>query len=205
VSALQGGSYEVRERQLVAELIQPTDRVIEVGTAIGIVSMTAASIVGSENVLTFDANPDIVEDARQNFRRNGFSSIKAHVGVPKCRETITRSDETVKFYIDKVYLTSRLDASPTTAGIVKTVQVPIVCLEDAIRSHDANVLICDIEGGEAKLLMQADLVGIRLIIMETHYWAAGEAITDAMMRKLIIEGFAIHLGYSGYHIVVLRR
>ena len=53
--------------------------------------------------------------------------------------------------------------------------------------------------------MGADLAGIRLIIMETHYWAVGEAATDAMMRKLVVEGFAIHLGRSGHGIVVLRR
>lgn len=80
VSALDNGSYEGRERQLIAGLIQPSDRVIEAGTAVGVVSMTAASIVGSENVLTFDANPDIVEDARENFRRNRLFGIKSLLG-----------------------------------------------------------------------------------------------------------------------------
>jgi FkbM family methyltransferase len=205
ISALDNGSYEGRERQLIAELVQPSDRIIEAGTAIGIVSMTAATIVGSENVLTFDANPDIVEDARENFRRNGLSGIKLHVGVLKCRGNITRPRETENFYIDGAFWASRLDASSTTPGIIKTVNVPVVCLEDEIRSHAATVLVCDIEGGETGLLMQADLAGIRLIIMETHYWAAGESATDAMMRKLIVEGFAIHLGSSGHHIMVLRR
>jgi FkbM family methyltransferase len=205
VSSLDSGSYEGRERQLATDLIQPADRVLEVGTALGIVSMTAASIVGAENVLTFDANPDIVEDARQNFRRNGLSGIKSCVGILKPRSTITHPDETINFYVDQAFWASRLAASPTTAGILKTIQVPVLCLEDEINSHSANVLICDIEGGEVELLSQANLTGVRFILMETHYWAAGETATDNMIRKLILEGFSIHLGHSGHQIMVLRR
>jgi len=123
----------------------------------------------------------------------------------KCRKSIAWPGESANFYIDRAYWASRLDASLNTPGIIKTVQIPVVCLEDEIKSHAANVLICDIEGGETDLLMRADLSGIRLIIMETHYWAVGEAATDAMIRKLILEGFALHLGHSGDHIVVLRR
>ena len=205
IFALDDGSYEARERRLAAEFINPTDRVIEVGTGIGTVSMTAAVIVGAQNVLTFDANPEIVEDAQQNFRRNGLFGIKSRNGVLKCRATITQVGETAKFHIAKAYWASRLLASPTTPGIIKTVQVPVICLEDEIRSHRANVLICDIEGGEVNLLMRADLTGIRLMIIETHYWAVGEAAVDAMMRKLILDGFFIHLGRSGHHFNVLRR
>nr|WP_167626446.1 FkbM family methyltransferase [Mesorhizobium loti] len=205
IKALSGNYYEGRERQLTAELVYPSDRVIEVGTAIGIVTMTAALIVGAENVLTFDANPDIVEDARQNFARNGLSGILSRNGVLRNRRKIFKRDDTVEFYIDKDFWASRLDALSTAPGIIKTVQIPIYCLEDEIRSHAANVLICDIEGGETELLMEADLTGIRLIIMETHYAVSGEAATDAMMRKLIVEGFSIHLAHSGGQFVVLRR
>src|SRR5579862_3589983 len=205
VHSLDGGHYEGRERQLVTDLIQPTDRVLEVGTALGVVSMTAASIIGANNVLTFEANPDIVEDARQNFRRNGLSNIKSRVGILKPRNMIARPGETINFYVDQAFWASRLGASPTTPGIVKTIQVPVICLEDEISSHSANVLICDIEGGEIELLTQANLTGIRLILMETHYWAAGETTTDNMIRKLILEGFSIHLGHSGHHVIVLRR
>jgi FkbM family methyltransferase len=205
IYSLDNDSYERRERQLTAELVRPSDRVIEAGTAIGIVSMTAALIVGAENVLTFDANPDIVEDARQNFRRNRLSQIISRNGVLKNRRKIGGIGEKADFYIDKAFWASRLDASPTSPGIIKTVQIPVYCLEDEICAHAANVLICDIEGGEIELLEQADLSGIRLIILETHCRDSGEAATDAMMRKLIVEGFSLHLGLSSDYIVVLRR
>ncbi len=205
IHALDHGYYEGQERHLVTELVRPGDRIIEAGTAIGVVSMVASVIVGTDNVLTFDANPDIVADARHNFRRNGLGGIRSRVGVLTSRSSMASPDETVSFYIDQAYWASRLDASPNTPGIIKTVQIPAFCLEDQIRSHSASVLICDIEGGEVALLAPADLSGIRIIIMETHYWAAGEAATDAMIRKLVMDGFNIHLGYSRDQVLVLRR
>ena len=54
--ALYTGLYEWQERVLVKKFLQPTDRVLEIGTAIGVVAMTAASIVGQHHVVSFDAN-----------------------------------------------------------------------------------------------------------------------------------------------------
>jgi FkbM family methyltransferase len=205
VRALEGGHYEGQERALTKALIKPTDRVIEVGTAVGVVSMTAAVIVGPQNVLTFDANPDIVADARANFERNGLQAIKSRVGVLKNREMMGSSDETADFYIARAFWASRLNANEGDEGILRKVRVPVFCLEEEIASHDANFLICDIEGGEAALLYDADLSAIKTIIMETHYWSVGEAAIDGLMRKLVLSGFSIHLGYSAHHVVVLRR
>ena len=100
---------------------------------------------------------------------------------------------------------SRLCAAEHDKGILKKVQVPVFCLEDEIETHRANFLICDIEGGEVDLLMQADLRSIKKIIVETHYWAAGQRETDEMIRKLILDGFSIDLGLSGHHVTTLRR
>jgi FkbM family methyltransferase len=203
-NAIDSGGYEGPERKLVAEFLTPTDRVLEIGTAIGAVSMMAASIVGDPNVATFDANPEIVEDAKENFRRNGLQGINGNLGVLACRRNFEENTE-IEFHISHNFWASRLGATSDTSDIVRTVKVPIRCLEQEISSHNANVLICDIEGGEVGLLSGADLSGIRLIIMETHYWAAGERETDAMVRELINQGFSIHLGASAGHVSVFRR
>ncbi len=202
--ALDAGHYEGRERKLAKEFLRAGDRVIEVGTAVGVVSMTAAAIVGAENVLTFDANPEIVQDAQDNFRRNGLHAIASRVGILACRRKFAEN-QTAKFHISKDFWASRLNATESSPDIIRCETVPILCLEREIAAHEANVLICDIEGGEVALLAGADLSRIRLIILETHYWAAGEAQTDAMIRDLTMQGFAIHLGASGAHVLVLRR
>jgi len=198
IEALERGDYEGFERQLVRQLITPEDRVIEVGTAIGSVAMTAASIVGAEGVVTFEANPDIANDARANFKRNGLEGIRSHVAILKNRRAITDPNEMKTFYIDKEFWGSRLNAAPADTNIIKTVQVPIACLEDVIESHRPTVLICDMEGAEVDLFQGAKLSGIRLIIVETHYWVVGEVATDEMVRELIKDGFSLRLGLSGF-------
>jgi FkbM family methyltransferase len=205
VHCLDNGSYEGIERSLVKKLLSPADRVIEIGTAVGVVAMTAAAVVGAENVLTFDANPEIVADARENFHRNGLGRIDSRVGVLKNRQAYAAGQDPVDFFISRAFWGSRLGASLNDGDIVKAVKVPVFCLEDEIQNHAANTMICDIEGGEVDLLTQADLAGINTIIIETHYRIVGKAPTDQLIRKLIIEGFSIDLENSFRHVLVLQR
>lgn len=205
IQALDRGQYEAPERYLVGHLVTQVDRVVELGTAIGIVSMTIARITGAENVLTVDANPAMVSDARDNFLRNGLRGIRSHAGIMRSRRMIKDPQEMMTFYIDRTFLISRLNATCNDCGIVNAVQIPVLCLEDVIKDHGANVLICDIEGGEVDLLLHADLSDIRLIILETHSWLAGEVATDEMVRQLIRSGFSVNLDVSYAQYLVLRR
>jgi hypothetical protein len=98
-----------------------------------------------------------------------------------------------------------LGATSAEPDIVEVREIPISCLEDEVRAHGANVLICDIEGGEVPLLTNADLSSFRLLIVETHAWLAGEAATDAMVRALVLSGFNVDLANTGQQMLVMRR
>jgi FkbM family methyltransferase len=200
--ALRSGTYEDRERELVAKFVLPVDRVLELGTGVGVVAMTAAQIVGPQNVVTYDANPEIVADAKANFARNGLEGIDARVGLMANRRGF--SPAPVKFGVEREFWASRR-AGQREGGFERVISAPVSCLEDEIGAHGANVLICDIEGGEVALLSGADLSSLRLIVLETHYWAQGETATDTMMRELILSGFAIHLEASAWSVLALRR
>ncbi len=202
--SLDSGGYEGRERSIVAKLLKPGDRVLEAGTAVGMVSMTAASVVGVNRIVTFEANPAMVEAASENFQRNGFAGLRVNLGLLSNRSRF-QAGKLVPYYISRDFWASRLGAHAGDKDIVDVVQVPMVCLEDEIRKHGANVIVCDIEGGEVELFDGADLSGIRLIIVETHYGFVGEAATDAMIKNLILQGFSLHLGETAQHVAVLRR
>ena len=205
LGSLERGEYEGRERELLLDVIRPGDRVLEVGTAIGMVSMTAAMAAGAANVLTYEANPYIVADARRNFAHNGLDRIHAVNAVLKSRAHWTAADKSVDFCISRDFWASRLDASSGAEDIVEVIRVPTLCLEDVIAAHRANFLICDIEGGEVDLLIDADLSGLSTILLETHYWATGKSRASALVRKLVRDGFDIDLGVSGHHVTVFVR
>lgn len=196
--ALRVGSYEDRERGLVTGLLRPDDRVLEVGTAVGLVSMTAACLIGPDRVVTFDANPAMTADARANFARNGMH-ISAYCGALTPRSRFAPGAR-LAFYVSPQFWASRLVEEGEG-----TISVPTFCFEEERARANANVLICDIEGGEIDLLMEADLSGLRLVILETHVWAVGAARTDALIRKLVLDGFAIDLDVSGHGVAALRR
>jgi FkbM family methyltransferase len=205
IKTLTEGWYERRERTLVNKLIKTGDRVLEVGTALGAVTMTAARIVGAKHVLSFEANPQIAADARKNFLFNDLDGIQSRVAVLCNRLRFGSAPGEVEFSISRDFWASRLHVGPISQDIIKTVRVPTACLEDQIQNHRASVLICDIEGGEIELLIGADLKGIRLIIMEVHNWAVGAPMTDAMMRWLVVNGFNVDLNHTGDNIAILSR
>lgn len=73
-----------------------------------------------------------------------------------------------------------------------------------IKDHAANVIVCDIEGGEIDLLTHADLSTIDKIVMAIHYHI-NRFLTKKTIRKLIYTGFDINFDLSAYSIVTCER
>lgn len=200
VAALVAGTYESGERHVLPHLLAPGDRVIEVGGAIGCVTMVAAKIVGADNVRSYEANPALVEDAKVNFKTNDLR-IDVRNSVLKNRVCWAGAGTSVAFHVNADYWASSLVAIP---GTIETIAVPTVCFEHEAREFGANALVCDIEGGETELLELADLTGFDKILMEVHYWSGREAI-NRMVRKLIFDGFSINFDISFGSIVSMHR
>jgi FkbM family methyltransferase len=200
VDALARGSYESGERGVLSRLLAAGDRVIEVGGAIGCVAMVAAKIVGAVNVRSYEANPELVEDAKVNFVANNLP-IDMRNAVLKNRICWAGPGARTDFHVNADYWASSLVAIP---GTIKTIAIPTVCFEQQAREFGANTLICDIEGGEVELLELADLTGFDKILVEIHYWSGRQAI-NRMIRKLIFDGFSINFDISFGSIVSLHR
>jgi FkbM family methyltransferase len=202
VRALSSGGYEGKERALLPSVVAPGDHVLEVGGATGLIAMLSAKIVGPRNVLTVEANPYIVKHARQNFLRNGLQAIKIENAVLQNAALWNGPESTVKFYISCDFWASRLLQGP---DIVDVVTVPTRCLEDLIRENRINVLICDIEGAEIDLLMEADVSQISTLMFETHHHIVTKEATDRLIERLIDCKFYVDPLTSGDSIVVMRR
>ncbi|MCV4785121.1 hypothetical protein OFM36_37380, partial [Escherichia coli] len=73
--------------------------------------MTAASIVGAEHVMTHEANPQILADARRNFEANGFEAIRSFNVVLQCQRAMAHGPKTMPFAISRDFWASRLGAT----------------------------------------------------------------------------------------------
>jgi FkbM family methyltransferase len=202
VRALSGGSYERRERAILKRAIAAGDRILELGAATGLIAMLAARIVGPQNVIAFEANPRMIDRAKQNFVRNGLHDIRLENAILQNATLWKGPGSKVKFYIASDFWSSRAVQGANTVDVVF---VPSQCLEEVIRDNQINVLICDIEGGEIDLLMNAEVMQIKTIMFETHREFVGEEATNQLIDRLIKCGFGIDATASEAGVVLMHR
>jgi FkbM family methyltransferase len=177
-TALFKGTYEAPERQLVGALIEPTDRVLEIGAGIGMVSLLCAKICGPENVLSYEANGTVEPIIRNNYALNGWS--------PNLRmKAITTDGSDVTFYVDSnVISSSLLDRKKGGPVTVRSDS-----LKEAIADFSPSVIVMDVEGAEIDLLKKTSLDDVSKIIVELHPHIVGEAAVDSLRDHLRRQGF----------------
>ncbi|MEL6189728.1 MAG: hypothetical protein AAFU79_34325, partial [Myxococcota bacterium] len=67
VEVFYRGLYEVDEVEVLRRVVRPGDRVLDVGAAVGVGTMAAAEVVGSDRVWAVEANPELIALADRNF------------------------------------------------------------------------------------------------------------------------------------------
>lgn len=182
IRRLEEGRYEGQEIQGALALVQPGDRVLDLGAGLGVVGAMTALHAAPDAVLSYEANPDLVPAIESLHRLNGLADrIELRNAVlwagPDRPETVT-------FYRHGSFLGSSLTPNaPERARPVAVATEPFEAVRAAFRP---TVLIADIEGAEAELLEHADLSGIRAVVIEFHpklYGRAGMRRCKAILER----------------------
>ena len=183
---LMCGRYEFAERQLLMATVRPGDRVLEIGTCLGVISILAARLAGGgQNVVSYEANPSLEQDIRANFLLNGL--------YPKLiMKAVTPEGGSRDFYVAKEAFSSSIIQIDGT----RKTRVESVSINQAITDHDPNVLVIDAEGAEVELLRRADLTNIRAIIVEFHPSFTGESGILEAKETLAAQGFESVMTYA---------
>lgn len=197
VNHIYGERYEGPERRAVARLIGPEDRVLELGSAIGVV----ASVIlrcGPAATRHYEANPAMIAAAERTLAANGLAADLRHAAaVGEDHE-----GDTVSFNIGVDFWSSSLEERHR---IAETVTVPAVPLSAMIAEFAPSVIVMDIEGAETRLLMAPELPGVRAIVVEMHRRVTGIESQTAMLSHLFGLGFHLDLSASeGENLVLVR-
>ena len=152
--------YEINERKLVQKFIHSSDRVLELGACIGVVSLTVNKILSEKDKqVSVEPNPEMHYYLEWNRRiNNGQFSIE------KC---IISNQPKNEFFIG-----GRTFMSSSTFGKGEKILVQGKTLKELIHKYfDFSVIVMDIEGGELDFFRSFNLKNskIRLIIWEEHY------------------------------------
>lgn len=161
IEVIRSGRYEGAEAREIARIVQPEERIVELGAGIGFIATTAMRTGRVKALTAYEANPKLVPLIRENAALNqvAFDVVNAVVH-PRA------SGGTVPFYVRRDFWSSSL--SPNPAGYVEEVAVPRISFAEMLDRHRPTMLIVDIEGGEAQLFRDVPLTGVKKIYMELH-------------------------------------
>jgi FkbM family methyltransferase len=161
--------YEVEDLEVVRACILPTDRVIELGGCMGVVScITNKILTDKTRHVVVEANPFCIPSLHRNRDLNQCQFLIEHCAVSQAHE--------VTFHVNPAMIVS--SSIQSQAKVEIPVRVPARSLTELdVRYGPFTTLIIDIEGAELDTFENARelLRRYRLVIVELHDWALGEA------------------------------
>ena len=180
-SMLFKGTYETHECDLVERMVRPGDRVLEIGTGIGLVSLVATRLCGEGHVSSCEANPDLESVIRENYRLNGWTPDLT-------MRAVTSDGRDLPFFRSgNVLSSSAIDRGLAGDRIV----VESLAINDLIDEHRPSVVIMDVEGSEVEILPAADLSRVRIIIVEMHPHIMGKEKIAILVGDMEARGFQL--------------
>ena len=156
---LADGSYEADEARAADRCVKPGFRVLELGAGIGYVTTLCARRAGPGNVLSVEANPELLPVIEANLAANGQQGVSVMHGA-----VTGPVDEgaTAEFALSQGYTGSSL------GGRGRSVTVPLISVHELIRAHRPHVVLMDVEGAEADMFKRVWKCPLRFCVMELH-------------------------------------
>ena len=186
VRKINNGRYEKEEIAGALHLVSDADRVLECGAGIGIVGTTVAHNCKPEKMLSFEANPNMLEVIQSTYRHNSVDDrISLTHGALMAGEDLPEKTE---FHVAERFSFSSLGTP--LRELTQTVTVPVYNFAEVKSSFRPTALLMDIEGGELYFLEGADLSGINVMVMEFHpdvYGTEGMARCKTLIRQAGLE------------------
>jgi FkbM family methyltransferase len=179
LEALYAGYYERNELKIIKANLDKHDRVMELGTGLGLLASYCARKLGSDNVFTYEANPALESLIQHTFSLN---NVNPHLNI--CLLGETSGEQT--FYVCKSFWSSSIIQRKPDDQVI---QVPVVPFNQEIQRIDPTFLIIDIEGGEYELFQYANLHNVQKICIELHSAILGAEKTEFVQKKLAEQGF----------------
>lgn len=195
--ALSNGTYEAKEARWVVESVRPHDRVLELGTGIGILTCLIAGIDGV-HVWAFEPSPSSVRLAKRVIVANNRSNVTLAQGILAAGDP-----RELVFYLRKdLWMSSLLEHQEP---YYKTLTVTSANIDEFVMKHQVDVVVMDIEGAERDLLIHADLPGVERIFLELHDHLYGLAGIREITCALAAKGFGYDPRGSSGPCVLLSR
>ena len=195
-------SYERREVTRSLEEVKSTDVVIEMGAGAGVVGAIIAKNCKPQKIVSFEANHTLIDAIKGMYSHNDLDDcIQIHNQIVLSEPNPPKS---VDFFIRGNFLGSGMTITKGMERATK-VSVPVIKWADVKKDHTPTILIMDIEGAELEFFRDADLTGIRTIIVELHRHIYHRVGMREIREQILVEkGFTEDRDRSGGGVFVFR-
>jgi FkbM family methyltransferase len=194
------GGYEPVEAQLAPRVVVDGDNVLELGAGLGFISTVISTRRRPASYLAVEANLRMFPLIEATHRANGVANVELlHAVVTSDPAAIDAGS--VPFWVGREFWSARIAASSEGATMI----VPTASLNEILHDRAITVIIADIEGGEATLFDDADLSGIRAILIELHPDAMDASIFVRLCSNLHLQGLIYDDSRSSGQVVTFSR
>jgi FkbM family methyltransferase len=195
----QGRWFE-GELPLLARLLAPGARFVDVGANAGVYALAAARLVGPEGrVFAFEPSPGAAELLREGARRNGLDWVVVR------GEALSDQEGEAHLWLDEATELSSLLRSPSVRGAARRVSVPLSrldALREALGMSGVDLIKIDAEGAEEKIVL-----GARALLAESeplvlHEIKRGKEVDLSLATRLGKMGYAPYRHLPGLDVLV---
>lgn len=165
--------YEHEDARLCQQFLTSQDRVLEIGSAIGFLSLFCRKKLGIRDFAMVEANPELLDIIEENYRLNGMEPPKV------LNVAAGPDDRSIQFGISRDYFSSSASIMNENTSQITVDQKSIPSII-GISGFTPNTLIMDIEGGEIDIPAEHFNLFDKIII-ELH----GRFVGDDKIRHLI--------------------
>lgn len=200
---LNTGYYEGGEARAIDLHMREDDRVLELGAGAGYITMRIASRVGGENLMTVEANPQMVPVVEKNLAANLINGVTV-INAAVVGDDFT--EDSVELHVTPAFWSSSLN--PTRAKTIpdtKTVQVPVVKFSELLEEHKPTAVVMDIEGAEQGLFDRPWPNSVRLLLIEIHPTLYPDHVIKQIFDQMSASGLTYCPAGSRDTIVVFKR
>jgi FkbM family methyltransferase len=180
--SLLTGTYESQELELLRAFVDPADRVLEVGSAIGFIGLYCRKILKVSTYVGVEPNPRTLACLHQNYKMNGLTPIVIEAAF-------ANEDGPVSLHVSEMFWGDSLIAqSGTTKVTVQGLTLSSIIQRAGIQF---NTLIVDVEGAEKYLRASVLPDCVTKIMIELHPAVLGAMSAYAVLEDLIRAGFSV--------------
>ncbi|WP_425070943.1 FkbM family methyltransferase [Sagittula sp. S175] len=199
-AALKEGTYERKECDAVMKVVNPGDTVLELGAGMGYMSTLLAAKKKVKKVLTFEANPTLIDYIKSVHDANGVDNVEVRNALLS-----PEAGDPVPFYIRKNFLASSMDGEIDKEAITGEDLIERQAIGPVLEELQPDVLVCDIEGAEAELLPAGDWSSLRCAVIELHPQWIGQKGVQAVFDAMQKAGLTFYPKASEGKVVTFRK